>query len=125
MLRALYIIVDEDIEDMVYADPDPEELEPELWERVTEIVQEVAEGDREAEGVDKIDDCLISWRVLLRNGLSFIAITEDVGANLVDKYLRNLQRQYFDEVDDVRRPEKEGVADVVVDVIPPWEEDDE
>ncbi|MCB9678911.1 MAG: hypothetical protein H6737_27670 [Alphaproteobacteria bacterium] len=125
MLVALFIIVDEDLEDPVYADPDPEDLEPELWERIGELVNDMADGEITPEGVESKDGTVLAWRYLPRNGLAFIAVVEDVPAPMVDRYLRQLQRQYFDEVDDVRRPEREGVADVVVDVIPPWEEDDD
>ena len=49
-------------------------------------------------------------------------VSDDIRSSDVESYLKQVQRRYFDEVDDARRPERDGVADVVVDVIPPWDE---
>ena len=128
MLVALFIFVDEDLEDPLYADPEADDLEPEVWERVAELIQDVSEGDADGDGTDTIDaadDAVIGWRLVPKTGLSFVAVVQDATASQVERYLKALQKRYFEEVDDVRRPEREGVDDVVVDVIPPWEEDDE
>lgn len=126
MLAGLYIIVDEDFDALIYADPDPEDLEPEVWGRLMELVQEAADGEVPPEASRKVGEYLVAWRALHRNGLTFVAIVEDlITDQQAQSYLKNLVRHYFDEVDDVRNPEKDGVADVVVDVIPPWEEGDD
>ena len=122
MLRALLIIVDEDFGSPLYAEPQISELEPDHWHAVRELIVEVFEGDRSADGVEPHGDVLICWKVLSRNGLSFVAITEDLEKAEVESYLKQLVRHYFDEVDDVRRPDRDGVADVVLDVIPPWDD---
>lgn len=122
MLTSLTIIVDEDFNLPLYADPDTEELDPEHWRRIREIIVDVLEGERKADGVEEIGDHLIGWKVMMRNALSFVCVVEDVEKSEVETYLKALVRRYFDEVDDVRRPEREGVEDVVVDVIPPWDE---
>jgi hypothetical protein len=57
--------------------------------------------------------------------VSFVAIvTDDVRAADVDRYLLLFSRRYMDQVDDPRNPERDGVEDIVVDVIPPWEDGD-
>ena len=122
MLTALMIIVDEDFGTPVYADPAPEDLEPEFWDRIREVVVEAYEGDRKPAGAEEIGTQVLAWKLFQRNGLSFIAMAEDVSSSEVQAYIRDLSSIYFDEVDDVRRPERDGVADVVVEVIPPWEE---
>lgn len=126
MLAGLFIIVDEDFDDIIYADPTPEDMDPELWEKVVEVVQDSAEADAAAEGTVKVGEYWVGFRALHRNGLTFVAVVEDmVPEGQVQAYLKNLIRHYFDEVDDVRNPERDGVADVVVDIIPPWEDDED
>ena len=39
-----------------------------------------------------------------------------------ETYLLRLADRYMDEVDTPRSPERSGIIDVVVEVIPPWEE---
>lgn len=124
MLVALYIIVDEDLGDPIYADPDPGDIEPEVWNRVGEILVEVRDNERPSDGAVPVDEFIVGWRVMVRNQLAFVAVVQDVSNAQLERYLKQLQRQYFDEVDDVRKPEREGVVDVVVDVIPPWEDED-
>jgi hypothetical protein len=128
MLVALFIFIDEDIDDPLYADPERDGVEPEVWDRVAELMQDIAEGDVEGDGTDTIEsmeDAVIGWRLVPKTGLSFVAVVEDATPGQVERYLKALQKRYFEEVDDVRRPEREGVDDVVVDVIPPWEEEEE
>lgn len=128
MLVALFIFIDEDIDDPLYADPEIDQVEPEVWERVAELMQDVAEGDVDGDGTDTVEameDAVIGWRLVPKTGLSFVAVVEDATSGQVERYLKALQKRYFEEVDDVRRPEREGVDDVVVDVIPPWEEEEE
>lgn len=124
MILALYIYVDDDYETPVYADPDPEDLEPELLTALAETANEAYEGDRPSTGSHtEVEEIRIGWRLQTRMGLNIVcAVTDDVTASDLEAYLKALQRQYLDEVDNPREPEKEGVADVVVDVIPPWEE---
>lgn len=122
MLTSLHIIVDEDFNLPLYTDPELEDLEPDHWNRVREIIVEVYEGERRADGIEALGDHLIGWKVMTRNALAFVAIAEDVEEEDLTTYLKHLVRRYFDEVDDVRNPERDGVEDVVVDVIPPWDE---
>lgn len=122
MLKALAIIIDEEFGSPLYADPNPIDMEPDHWNAIRERVVEALEGDCDPDGVEPLGNYLMGWKMMTRNGLCFIAITEDVEAADLESYLKDLVRSYFDEVDDVRRPEKDGVEDVVFDVIPPWDD---
>lgn len=123
MLVGVYIFKDDDFELPIYADPEPDELEPEVWTALAESISDALDGESPAEGHLAQGELIIGWKVLLRMGLSFGVVCEDgVLLQDVETYLRDLSRSYLDEVDDPRHPERDGVEDVVVDVIPPWEE---
>ena len=122
MLQALFIFVDEEFSSPIFAEPPEDNLEGEVWDTIYGAVHEALEGDRRSDGTEEVADCVVGWRVSVRTGLSFVAVVEDVKAGLVESYLLAVSRRYFDEVEDARRPDRHGVADVVVDVIPPWEE---
>lgn len=125
MLVGLYIFVDDDFDDVIYKDPNPEDLDEGLWEAICVTTNEAVEGDTEPDGHKAWGEYHIGWKFISRVGLTFVAVvTDDVRVQSVDAYLRDLSRRYLDEVDDAREPEREGVADVVVDVIPAWEEED-
>ena len=123
MLIGLFIVVDEDFDHPIYAEPVVEEFDAELWAELTEIVEEVLEGDRKAVGIQEVGSYSIGWKTYMRNRLTFVAVVEGVERPALHQFLAELGRTYFDEVDDVRNPEREGVVDVVVEVIPPWEDD--
>jgi hypothetical protein len=123
MLQGVYIIVDDDFSDAVYADPPIEDLDAQTFEALCEAINDAIEGDGEVNGHRIIDDFRIGWRYQARLGLAFAAIvSEDVGPTQLDRYLKGVSRHYLDEVDSPRDPEREGVADVVADVIPPWDD---
>lgn len=124
MLVGVYIIVDDEVDSPIYSDPNPAELDDGVWSRICEIVSDVLDGDKESRGTLAIGESLIGWRSLVKSGLMFVAVaTDDVKAQHVELYLQKLAKRYADEVDDWRSPDKAGVVDVVIDVIPPWEED--
>jgi hypothetical protein len=123
MLLGLYIIVDDDYGSPLYADPAPAELEDGVWTTVCEVVQDVFDDERESRGALASGEVLIGWRGLVKSGITFVAVARDIRAPQLDAYLSRLARRYADEVDDPRSPERGGVEDVVVDVIPPWEEE--
>lgn len=124
MLIGLYIFVDDEFDDAVYRDPSKEDLDEGLWEAICEVTTDALDSDIEPEGHKAWGEYTIGWRHNSRLGLTFLAVvTDDVKSQSLDHYLRDLARRYLDEVDDPREPEREGVADVVVDVIPAWEED--
>ncbi len=126
MLVGLYIFLDDEFGDPVYADPKPDDQESDLWQAACEAVNDALDEERESHGVITVGENRVGWHSLVRQGVSFVAmVTDDVKASDVERYLSNLARRYADEVDDVRNPERSGVEDVVVDVIPPWEDGDE
>ena len=128
MLDGLFIFVDDDFADPLYADPAPGDVDPDLWQKLCSAVDDAIEGDGKAEGHEHIQEWHIAWRFNSKLGLSFAAIvTDDVRPKLIHRFLSALDRRYVDEVDDPREPERAGVADVVADVVPPWEdgEDDD
>jgi hypothetical protein len=123
MLVGLYIIVDDEYDSAVYADPSPAELDDGVWVRIGELVTDVLDQEIDARGTVKVGDSIIGWRSLVKTGLTFVAVTtDDVKPQHVEIFLQKLAKRYVDEVDDWRAPDKGGVSDIVVDVIPPWEE---
>ncbi|TNE92557.1 MAG: hypothetical protein EP330_01030 [Deltaproteobacteria bacterium] len=123
MLEALLLVLDADFERPLYAEPEIDEIDEEWIARLVAIVDEVAEGDRRADGCDQYEEWHLGYKVLSRFGLAFCAVvTDDVPAAEVQTYLNNLAKQYTDEVDDIRDPDLDGLGDLIVDVIPPWEE---
>ena len=123
MLVGLYIIVDDDYDSAVYADPAPADLDDGVWDRIGELVTDVLDGEIESRGTVKVGDSIVGWRSLVKTGLTFVAVTtDDVRTQHVEIFLQKLAKRYVDEVDDWRTPDKGGVSDIVVDVIPPWEE---
>jgi hypothetical protein len=126
MLLGLYIIVDDDTGDPVFADPPRSELDDAISERIGEIVQDIADGEIDAKGTQKVGEALVAWRSLTKTGITFVAaVTDDVRPQSVETYLQKIAKRYMDEVDDPRSPDRGGVSEVVVDVIPPWEEEDD
>jgi hypothetical protein len=126
MLLGLYILVDEDTGDPVYADPPWSELDDAVASRIAEIAQDAADGEIESRGTQKVGEALVAWRSLTKTGITFFcAVTDDVRAQAVELYLQKIAKRYMDEVDDPRSPDRAGVSEVVVDVIPPWEEDED
>ena len=125
MLVGLYIIVDDDFGSPLYADPAPAELEDGVWTTVCEVVQDVFDEERESRGAMVTGELLIGWRGLVKAGLTFVAVVRNVRGPLLDAYLTRLVRRYADEVDELRSPDRGGVEDVVVDVIPPWEDEED
>ena len=124
MLIGLYIFVDDDFGDPLYADPASEDLDEDLWVVACEAVNDALEGEGPASGVQTHDEYHVGWKTRVKTGLSFVAIvTDDVRKQSVTAYIEAVLNQYLEEVDNPRDPERSGVADVVVDVIPPWEDD--
>lgn len=126
MLVGLYIFLDDDFNNPLYADPDGGELDEELWEALCEATIEAIEGESDAQGTLTHGEWTYGWRHLAKPGLSFVAVVDgNVKGPMVIKYLRALVKQFLDEVDDFRRVDKDGITDVIVDVIPPWEEEED
>ncbi len=126
MLQAVLIFVDDDFQSPIYASPERGDLDPDLWHEVCEAVNDALEGEVAPAGSRLGDGHRLGWRVLLKSGVSFVAVVhEDIKRKSLEGYLKALSVRYLAEVDNLRRPERDGVEDVVVDVIPDWEDDDE
>lgn len=125
MSNGVFIFVDDDFSRPLYADPDPEDVDSELFESICEHITEVLEDDGDLKGSGSQGDVRYAWSTHLDSGLSFVAFAEGIPARRLTSYLKSVSQRYFDEVDDVRTPDRAGVEDVVVDVIPPWEETDD
>lgn len=126
MVVGLYIFVDDDFDDPVYSDPNPGDQDPVLWQAACEAVNDALDEERDPQGIVLVGENHVAWHVFVRQGVSFVAIvTDDIKGGDVEKYLTKLAKRYMDQVDDPRTPERDGVEDVVVDVIPSWEEGDE
>lgn len=123
MLQALLLVLDQDLEHPLHSEPEIEELEDEHIARLSIILEEVAEGERRSEGTEVLDDVVLGYRVLTRFGLAFCGIADDgITAAQLMEYLTDLVKAYTDEVDDLRNPDREGIGDVILDVIAPWED---
>lgn len=127
MLLGLYIFLDDEFDDAIYADPkDPGDLDDGLWEAACQAVQDALDEESEPEGMKTVGEAWVAWRVLVRQGISFVTmVSDDVRSQDVERYLAAVARRYMDEVDDARNPERDGIADVIVDVIPPWEDEED
>ena len=119
----LWIFRDDEFGEPIYAEPASEDVEPSLWTALCEIALEAFEGDAARTGMQSAGDWNVRWKFHSKSGLSFVvAADQDLPSGEVKEFLDELVQRYFDEVDDVRFPEADGVEDIVVDVIPPWEQ---
>jgi hypothetical protein len=124
MLLGVYIFRDDEFDDPLYGEPSSAELDEALWEEICETANDAIEGQNDPEGSRAYGEGWIAWRWNEDLGLTFVAaVTDDVRASQVSAYLSRLARRYLDEVDDPRSPDRMGVVDVVIDVVPPWDED--
>lgn len=125
MLTGLYIVVDDELEHPVYAEPPASELDEEVWAACCEAVLDALEGDGPSSGTTTAGERRVGWRCASRMGVSFVAVTAaDVSSAQLSTFLQDVSRTYMDEVDDAREPDREGVSDIVIDVIAPWEMDE-
>lgn len=124
MSQGLWIFRDDEFDTPVYAEPERDELDDELlWETICEAVLEAFDGDGPSFEVLDHGEHKIGWKLHSRSGLTFVTLAPvDEPVADVKQYLSDLLQRYLDEVDDARFPDPGGVQDVVVDVIPPWED---
>ncbi len=124
MLVGLYIFNEDDLSSPVYAEPTQRDSEPDVWEFVCEKALALFEGDGEGTGTKQHGEYLLGWRTLPRLDVSLLVVVSgELTKRHVEQYLKDLARRYLDEVDDPINPDRAGVADVVVDVPLPWEEE--
>lgn len=123
MLHGLYILLDDDVGHPMYAQPEPEELDPELWQRACEHVLAALEGDADRRSTLDDDEVCVAIHIRPRLGLSFLAfVDEDVAPDEAQRYVDAIARTYLQEVDDPRHPEEAGLEELLMEVVPPWEE---
>ena len=126
MVEFVVIVLEDDPTEPVYAEPGVEDVDEEVTEALFVAISLAFEGDGRSEGTRQQGELMIGWKVLVRSGVAFAAaVTDDVSGAQLARYLKLLSDAYMDEVDDPREPEPEGLQDVVADVIPPWEDEDE
>lgn len=122
MEYGIWIFRDDEFLGPVYADPARDELDEEgLWQSICEHVLEAFEGDGPRFETEVYDDWRFCWKLHARTGMSFVvAVHGEVAVGDLKQFTSDLTQRYMDEVDDARFPDIGGVADIVIDVIPPW-----
>ena len=124
MRVALLITVDEDLEAPLYGDPPLDELPDGVASGLSELSTDVFDGEVARRGGMVVDEHRIGWKMTARVGVLFLcAVTSEVDERDLKAYLDELTELYMDEVDDPRNPERDGLEDLLVDVIPPWEDE--
>lgn len=121
MLLGLYIIVDDDFDVPVFADPASEDIDESAWTVACECVNDALDGDGPVRGAQESGEVVLAWLTKRKVGLSFLGFASDVSSSDLSEYLKMVSTRYEDEVEDLREPDRAGVADVIVDVIPPWD----
>lgn len=124
MGQAIWIFRDDEFNAPIFADPTREDLEDDaLWETACEHVLEAFEGDGARFDTTTEGTSRIGWKAHARTGITLVvAVPAEVAVSELKGFLSDLMQRYMDEVDDARFPEPAGVEDIVVDVIPPWED---
>lgn len=123
MEYGVWIFRDDEFRDPIYADPEQIDVEEGLWTALCENVLEAYEGDGSRFDTLEVGDWRIGWKLHSRTGVTVVvAVDLEVSVGDTRQFLNDLAQRYFDEVDDARFPEVGGVSDIVIDVIPPWEE---
>ncbi len=126
MLESLLIFIDDDFDDPIYASPAPDELDEDLWHAICERLTDVLDGEDKSDGSAVVDNVRYNWRTYVKTGLSFVCATShDFKSSKIDRYLQAVIRQYMEDVDDIRHPQRDGVEDIVLGVVPPWEEEED
>ena len=123
MAHSLYILRDDDFDAPIYADPPVDELDEEVWDSIVHVVHEAVEHNGSRSGTTEVLDQWIAWKMIPRSGVTFVIVMEDDHDQTdIQEYLQELSNHYVGEVDDVRFPDDEGLSDVIVDIIAPWDE---
>ena len=123
MAHALYILRDDDFDVPIYASLPSDELDEEVWDSVVTAVHEAVENDGPRTGVVLTQEQWVAWKLIARSGVSFVAVVdEEHDKSDVEEYLGELSTHYLGEVDDVRFPDTDGLEDVLIDIIAPWDE---
>jgi hypothetical protein len=124
MDQAVWIFRDDEFRSPLYAEPTKEDLEDDgLWTAVCEHVEQAYEDEGPRFDTATHGDWRVGWKHLAKVGLTFVVcVRGEVEAGMLKQYLTDLSKHYLDEVDEPRFPELDGVEDVVVDILPPWDD---
>lgn len=123
MDHGVWIFRDDEFGSPIHAEPDVEDVDPAVWESICEHVLEAYEGDGNRFDTVELGDDRLGWKLHARTGVTVAVMVEStIGVSDLKSFINQLTQRYFDEVDDARFPEPGGVADVLLDVIPPWED---
>lgn len=126
MLESLLIFIDDDFDDPIYAAPDVDEIDEDLWHIICERLTDVLDGEDKPDGSAVVDNIRYNWRTYLKTGLSFVCATSsELKSTQLDRYLQAVIHKYMEDVDSIRHPQRDGVADIVMGVTPPWEEEED
>jgi hypothetical protein len=122
----VYIFLVGDYDRPLYAEPDLGDEDPGLWVTLCEAVEEAADGDRPRSGTEEEGEVRFGWRLPPKTGLAFVATVDaSVAAKHLDAYLAELTERYLDEIVDRRNPEPDDVEAVIIDVVLPWEDEED
>ncbi|MFK7930638.1 MAG: hypothetical protein AB8H79_20800 [Myxococcota bacterium] len=123
MDHGVWIFRDDEFDSPIHADPAVEDVEPSFWQEICEHVLESFEGDGPRFDTVQVGDDRLGWKLHARTGVTVVVqVSAEIGVSELKGFITELCQRYFDEVDDARFPEPGGVADVLLDVIPPWED---
>ena len=123
MANALFLYLDDEFDFPLYQDPPSDELDKELVVQVRQCVLDVLEDEAKPQGTKNHGELRIGWKHHAKTLLTFVAVVDDeVLVKDLEQWLSDLFTAYFDEVDDPTSPDRDGLADVIIDVIPPWED---
>ncbi len=122
----VYIFLDGDYDRPLYAEPDLADDDAGLWEVLCEAVEEATDGDRPRKGSAVEGALRFGWRLIPKTNLAFVVtVDESVSAAHLDTYMSDLTERYLDEIIDIRRPEAEGMETILIDVVAPWEDEED
>ena len=123
MAHALYILRDDDFDAPIYADPPVDELDDEVWDAIVHVVHEAVEHNGSRAGTTEVAEQWVAWKMIPRSGVTFVIVMEDdYDQTDIQEYLQELSNHYVGEVEDVRFPDADGLGDVIIDIIAPWDE---
>jgi len=124
MRVALLITVDEDLETPLYGDPHIEDVPESVSGALLELVTDILDGEVARRGILDVEEHRLGWKMTPRVGVLFLCVvTQGVLDSSLRSYLDELSQLYMDEVDDPRNPERVGLEDLLLDVIPPWDDE--
>ena len=122
MLAGLFIITDTEFDSPLYANPELDLTDDELYDVVCSQIADVVTGKGPVNGTMLLGDQRLVWRHNVAHGLSIAAVIDgELSAIAGQSYLKEILERLLDKVGRVQAPAPEDVATLVVDVVPPWD----